>query len=474
MSRLTSSGTSARSRAAAQGDQGYKLGDRAGRSRGFVRQGAPRARRGHQKRVDSSDARGPKETKQLPVPGYGFAPRSTSSSSAQRSRPSSTESTARRPTRSGTRRPAPSSRSTRRTAPSARSPPTRPSTRPSTRATQEATSRRCSTRPSPRAGLSRAQPRDRRRLPARLDVQAGDGARRDAGAHPAPYNSLMHRLVHGRRPEVQQLGPGVNAMMTLPTALAQSCDTYFYQVGKAFYDLPPDRGQPLQRWAKTFGFGQPTGIDVGPETSGLRRRSSGSRRPSRRRPIPDAGRSTASGSRVTRSSSRSARRTCSPRRSRWRASTRCSRTAASSSSRTSSRRSSRAAARRPAPRRAHRPPPLPAAREGAEPRPRRDRRHPPRASTRRRTRRTARRPASSATTRKRSPARRGRPRRASTPATYMRKEDTAWWCGFGPYEKPELVVCAVIENGGYGGEIARRRRSRCSRSTSGSRQQASR
>ena len=27
--------------------------------------------------------------------------------------------------------------------------------------------------------------------------------------------------------------------MTLPTAIAQSCDTYFYQVGKAFYDLPP-------------------------------------------------------------------------------------------------------------------------------------------------------------------------------------------------------------------------------------------
>jgi penicillin-binding protein 2 len=63
--------------------------------------------------------------------------------------------------------------------------------------------------------------------------------------------------------------PNVNSAMTLPTALAQSCDTYFYQVGKAFYDLPPDRGQPLQRWARTFGFGQPTGVDVGPEAEGL-------------------------------------------------------------------------------------------------------------------------------------------------------------------------------------------------------------
>ena len=36
----------------------------------------------------------------------------------------------------------------------------------------------------------------------------------------------------------------------------------------------------------------------------------------------------------------------------------------------------------------------------------------------------------------------------------MRTEDTAWWCGWGPYDSPELVVCAVIENGGFGGEIA--------------------
>jgi penicillin-binding protein 2 len=63
--------------------------------------------------------------------------------------------------------------------------------------------------------------------------------------------------------------PFVNQPMTLPTALAQSCDTYFYQVGKSFYDLPADRGQPLQKWARTFGFGQQPGIEVGPATSGL-------------------------------------------------------------------------------------------------------------------------------------------------------------------------------------------------------------
>ena len=58
-------------------------------------------------------------------------------------------------------------------------------------------------------------------------------------------------------------------MMTLPTALAQSCDTYFYQVGKAFYDLPPDRGQPLQRWAKTFGSGSRPASTSGPRRQGL-------------------------------------------------------------------------------------------------------------------------------------------------------------------------------------------------------------
>jgi penicillin-binding protein 2 len=63
--------------------------------------------------------------------------------------------------------------------------------------------------------------------------------------------------------------PFVNEAMTLPTALAQSCDTYFYELGHRFYKLPADRGQPLQKWARLFGFGQPTGVDIGPENTGL-------------------------------------------------------------------------------------------------------------------------------------------------------------------------------------------------------------
>jgi penicillin-binding protein 2 len=63
--------------------------------------------------------------------------------------------------------------------------------------------------------------------------------------------------------------PFVNEAMTLPTALARSCDTYFYQVGNRFYGMPADRGPRLQAWASRFGFGQKTGVDLGSERSGL-------------------------------------------------------------------------------------------------------------------------------------------------------------------------------------------------------------
>ena len=85
-----------------------------------------------------------------------------------------------------------------------------------------------------------------------------------------PYNALQCTGSYKVAGQVfNNWDPFVNQSMTLPTAIAQSCDTYFYQVGKAFYDLPADRGQPLQRWAKTFGFGQQPGLDVGPATAGL-------------------------------------------------------------------------------------------------------------------------------------------------------------------------------------------------------------
>jgi penicillin-binding protein 2 len=33
-------------------------------------------------------------------------------------------------------------------------------------------------------------------------------------------------------------------------------------------------------------------------------------------------------------------------------------------------------------------------------------------------------------------------------------QDQSWWCGYAPADKPEIAVCAVIENGGHGGTAA--------------------
>ena len=60
--------------------------------------------------------------------------------------------------------------------------------------------------------------------------------------------------------------PYVNEPMTLATALTRSCDTYFYDVGLIFYE---QQKSPLQSWARRMGFGRPTGLDVGPENPGL-------------------------------------------------------------------------------------------------------------------------------------------------------------------------------------------------------------
>jgi penicillin-binding protein 2 len=63
--------------------------------------------------------------------------------------------------------------------------------------------------------------------------------------------------------------PLIDQWIDLPTALAMSCDTYFYELGKRFYLLKQDRGHPLQGWANRFGLGEKTGIDIGPEVAGL-------------------------------------------------------------------------------------------------------------------------------------------------------------------------------------------------------------
>src|SRR6187431_2172096 len=63
--------------------------------------------------------------------------------------------------------------------------------------------------------------------------------------------------------------PYVNRPMTLPEALAESCDTYFYEIGNRFYEGGAESRVRMQQWAHKFGFGQPTGLDIGGEADGL-------------------------------------------------------------------------------------------------------------------------------------------------------------------------------------------------------------
>ena len=37
---------------------------------------------------------------------------------------------------------------------------------------------------------------------------------------------------------------------------------------------------------------------------------------------------------------------------------------------------------------------------------------------------------------------------------YPSNQTQSWWCGYGPYDEPTIVVCALIENGGHGGTAA--------------------
>jgi penicillin-binding protein 2 len=61
----------------------------------------------------------------------------------------------------------------------------------------------------------------------------------------------------------------VNRAMGMSEAIAASCDTYFYRLGTMFYDLPPERGHPLQAWASRFGIGALSGVDIAPEAKGI-------------------------------------------------------------------------------------------------------------------------------------------------------------------------------------------------------------
>jgi len=88
----------------------------------------------------------------------------------------------------------------------------------------------------------------------------------------SPYESLpctgtYHSPNDNANQTFKNWDPYVNQQMDMPTALAYSCDTYFYQLGDRFYSTQSQN--TLQKWARIFGFGQRTGTDVGSDVSGL-------------------------------------------------------------------------------------------------------------------------------------------------------------------------------------------------------------
>jgi penicillin-binding protein 2 len=61
-----------------------------------------------------------------------------------------------------------------------------------------------------------------------------------------------------------------NTFISLRTALSQSCDTYFYELGNRLYKATSKNGdrQPQALWMKRLGFGAPTGLDI-PDAAGV-------------------------------------------------------------------------------------------------------------------------------------------------------------------------------------------------------------
>ena len=84
----------------------------------------------------------------------------------------------------------------------------------------------------------------------------------------SPYSSIhcTGKAEYGLDKQVfRNWDPYVNRFMNLPEALATSCDTYFYDVGNRFYEGGAAMRNRLQDWARKWGFGAPTGLDIGNE-----------------------------------------------------------------------------------------------------------------------------------------------------------------------------------------------------------------
>ena len=229
-----------------------------------------------------------------------------------------TGSRSRTRTASGPRTAARSSRSTRATARCSRSPRTR------------RTSRRSTSAAATRASSRRSRTRSRRRegqLPRRSTARSTSTYPPGSTLKPvtalaamqehvlSPYSPLLCSPTYtvkgetGASQTFHNWNPYVDQWIDLKTALAESCDTYFYQVGYSLLQpaAEPRSPAPELGLARSGSARRPGSTSAARRPASCRRRSGGGRHfAGSQYTAVDR-----TGCRATRSSSRSARATCS-------------------------------------------------------------------------------------------------------------------------------------------------------------------
>ena len=116
--------------------------------------------------------------------------------------------------------------------------------------------------------LPRPQPGHAGRLPAGLGLEASHGARGDAGASPlALLVDSVHAVcrVRPRQAGLQELGPVREPADEPPRGARDVLRHVLLHVGNRFYEGGKAEQSRLQQWARKFGFGAPTGLDIGNE-----------------------------------------------------------------------------------------------------------------------------------------------------------------------------------------------------------------
>src|SRR4029079_18080236 len=79
-----------------------------------------------------------------------------------------------------------------------------------------------------------------------------------------PYTSLLCSGSFALGGTVfRNVGAGVHASRSLPTALSRWCDTWFYRLGDRFWARNPSaQGMQIQQWARLLGLGATPPTDL--------------------------------------------------------------------------------------------------------------------------------------------------------------------------------------------------------------------